>query len=576
MRRTSLPVVATLLAWGLLCVDSGHSQTTINVRLFGAKGDGVTDDRAAIQRACDSGYARKVPVYIPAGVYLVSMNPEGAMDINLKPGAHIYGDGSETIIQRMKGSSIAYAIGYYLKSLDADSSKNNFTIRDLQIVGGTGGRRTGRPPDGTGGDGGIVIGSGARTRSYKVVIENVIVRDVSKEAIAVWDADHVTIRNCKVFNCNHDAFNPAYVRNLVFEGNYADSVAFGVEYSGNPVFRTRDTLTTAVFRNNEFDNIFEYGIRIYAGDNVTIDGNILHQAENRDTSSTHQATGIFFTPDNPGNGWPKQIGTVEVSRNLIDGFYTTGIGNTNLVYRSTDPKTRRIVIRENVISHSGGSGVHFGAYDATKCGPIEIVENTITTWNRVTLSNSYIFSGIRLSNIDSILIANNKIWNDRIGSMRNDPVYLERSIGTAILNNDCSGKAAPVFVNIKSVKPAELLVQGNTGLSGIRDFENSTIIPEKASSSEESKAPDSYWLGQNYPNPFNPVTSITYQLPRKAHVALRVFNLLGQLVKSLFEGEMPPGRHNVEFDSNGLASGVYIYRIESREFSAARRCLLVR
>jgi hypothetical protein len=75
--------------------------------------------------------------------------------------------------------------------------------------------------------------------------------------------------------------------------------------------------------------------------------------------------------------------------------------------------------------------------------------------------------------------------------------------------------------------------------------------------------PTSYKLYQNYPNPFNPTTNIQFDLTRDARVTLKVFNVLGEEVATLFNNKwMSAGAQTAAFDASGLASGVYIYRIE--------------
>jgi hypothetical protein len=81
-----------------------------------------------------------------------------------------------------------------------------------------------------------------------------------------------------------------------------------------------------------------------------------------------------------------------------------------------------------------------------------------------------------------------------------------------------------------------------------------------------NQEPESYTLYQNYPNPFNPTTNIQFDLADDAFVTLKVYNVLGQEVATLFDREeMNSGMQEVQFNANGLASGVYFYRIVAEQ-----------
>ena len=88
--------------------------------------------------------------------------------------------------------------------------------------------------------------------------------------------------------------------------------------------------------------------------------------------------------------------------------------------------------------------------------------------------------------------------------------------------------------------------------------------------------PTQYSLEQNYPNPFNPSTMIRYTLPVSGRVAVRVYNILGQVVATLVDGTQNAGTYDVSFSASALSSGVYFYRIESGSFEAVKKMMLLK
>lgn len=88
--------------------------------------------------------------------------------------------------------------------------------------------------------------------------------------------------------------------------------------------------------------------------------------------------------------------------------------------------------------------------------------------------------------------------------------------------------------------------------------------------------PVEYSLSQNYPNPFNPSTTIEFTLPKATQVKLTVYNVLGQQITVLVNGTLTQGSHHYTFDAQNLASGIYLYRIESKGFSQIRQMILLK
>jgi endo-1,4-beta-xylanase len=88
--------------------------------------------------------------------------------------------------------------------------------------------------------------------------------------------------------------------------------------------------------------------------------------------------------------------------------------------------------------------------------------------------------------------------------------------------------------------------------------------------------PTNFALAQNYPNPFNPTTQIKYSVAERGYVSLKVYNLLGQEVATLFDGVQQPGSYVVTFDGAGLASGVYLCQMKVNNFVETRKLVVLK
>ncbi len=101
-------------------------------------------------------------------------------------------------------------------------------------------------------------------------------------------------------------------------------------------------------------------------------------------------------------------------------------------------------------------------------------------------------------------------------------------------------------------------------------------IPVGISEEENGSIPTTYSLQQNYPNPFNPSTTIKFSIPKAGNVKLTVYDILGKEVSTLVNNFLNAGEYNFQFNASNLASGIYLYRLESTNFVKTNKMLLMK
>ena len=93
---------------------------------------------------------------------------------------------------------------------------------------------------------------------------------------------------------------------------------------------------------------------------------------------------------------------------------------------------------------------------------------------------------------------------------------------------------------------------------------------------QENKNILSFNLSQNYPNPFNPSTTINYSLPNSGNIKLTVYNSIGSKVATIINEYKPAGNYSVKFNASNLASGIYLYRLESGNYNDAKKLIILK
>lgn len=125
-----------------------------------------------------------------------------------------------------------------------------------------------------------------------------------------------------------------------------------------------------------------------------------------------------------------------------------------------------------------------------------------------------------------------------------------------------------------------------SALKGIMffSFSNYKLAPRKDDDFEgyvptsiaEETLPSEFILHQNYPNPFNPATTISYTLPRAGNVIIKIFNVLGQEVKTILNEYQSVGTYRISFDAGSLTSGIYFYSLDSNDYHQVKKMVLIK
>jgi hypothetical protein len=115
-------------------------------------------------------------------------------------------------------------------------------------------------------------------------------------------------------------------------------------------------------------------------------------------------------------------------------------------------------------------------------------------------------------------------------------------------------------------------------------FSNYKLVPRKdddfvgytTAVKDEHSSPVTFNLDQNYPNPFNPSTKIVYSIPVESNVTLKIFNILGQQIKTLVNENQRQGTYTVTFNASSLPSGIYFYSIEAGKYNQVKKMILLK
>jgi hypothetical protein len=185
---------------------------------------------------------------------------------------------------------------------------------------------------------------------------------------------------------------------------------------------------------------------------------------------------------------------------------------------------------------------------------------------------------VELASFTSIVKGNNVVLNWKTITETNNK-------GFEVYRNGNLIKFVPGFGTTTEMKSYQFtdngLINGNYSYKLVQiDLDGTNKVVASTEVSVNS-LPKQFALSQNFPNPFNPSTSIKFDLPVDSKITLQVYNMIGQVVAELADGNFAAGSHNVDFNASGLTSGMYIYNlkalgVDGKIMNATRKMTLVK
>jgi len=320
------------------------------------------------------------------------------------------------------------------------------------------------------------------------------------------------------------------------------------------------------------------------------------------------SNGVFLSTDN-GSSW--------IRTNLPNEYsdiYSLAISDTNIfaggssgsVFLSTDNGTNWLgssltyaTIYSIVVLSNGAGGANLFAgtdynYKFVPNGGIYLSTNNGTSWSSIktgwyvyalAVSGTDLFAGTDGGGI-FLSTDNGLSWNAINTGLTNTVVHTIAIFGTKLLagtdggvflseNNGTSWVNMGLQVHsIQAFAFLGLNLYAGTGNGGVWRRPLSDMITSVKSPS--TNFPESFILCQNYPNPFNPMTTISFSLPSKSFVSLKVFDIIGREVATIVSEELSAGTYSRQWYVASMPSGVYLYRLQSGSYIQTKKLVLLK
>ncbi|MDH3891870.1 MAG: right-handed parallel beta-helix repeat-containing protein [candidate division Zixibacteria bacterium] len=619
------------------CVDAGEGGVDIGALGVGCNGVWVVDDDGTIGVDCDfnviqNGIDATVDgdtVRVLSGTYVENIDFSGN-DIKVigdtvdNSTTVIDGDSTDVVVTFSNGeTSSAELMGFTIQNGSSNNGGGIYchttspVIRKNTISGNYG--RSGAAiccwyssatvNDNTiSGNNAIWHGGGVYCLvSTLSVSDNTISGNTAGEAgggVYFWQNSTVTITNNTIRGNSADNgiqgngggifghASTATVDSNVVDSNYAHS-------SGGGIYLGIDS-SSVISNNTISDNTGNYGgggIYSTGSDSLSITNNTitlntglsgggiaLRNGSSGTTSDNTISSCSTSTTAGYGGGIYCNGSSPTIADNTLIGNYANKSGGGIYCY-SSSPDIEGNVICKNDVDNNNGYG-----------GGISLHNNSAPDITNNTLSDNYAKKyggGIYFESSSSSTVLNTIVWgNDanhgedvRVDNSAGTPSFdycdvgdtadISDYIGTGVISADpdyCD--TANDDYSISSTSPCDGAGQSGADIGALGV--GCTGSPRAGVSDDPALLPGVFSLDQNYPNPFNPSTTINFALPIAAQVKLEIFNIVGQRVTTVIDGQMDAGIHQVTWGSGNHASGIYLYRLSAGSFIETKKMILLK
>ena len=420
--------------------------------------------------------------------------------------------------------------------------------------------------------------------SLKITFDNCLVEHLDKDFIFIQPDKtnyNITLRNCYFVNMNRfpcrrsggvlDFFSDMdtlLVENCTHINGQGSMYRLRHGYYPKRIIFNHNTFINSAgntFMNPGYQNNVSFTNNIFINCNLQCFAPILSTMDVGETDAGNLPTGLVnIYPDSAdvANNTPRKFLCQD---NLVywDPSFANmdSILNANMVNGVTNWQSQKIIMNartDSMFKHLGPYSSTLYSYLITDTWKNQLPAFTDT--KDLFTTQLPILKTFADSTVDSMALVSLPTWrvinNGSNDFLKSDwPIPVDLSYSDADLQTAGLGGFPIGDLNWFPTQKAAWLVQRDQEYTAIADaMGDITTVQEPG-----GNIPANFKLDQNYPNPFNPTTIINYRIPNNNYVTLKVYDLLGNLVKTLVDDYQAQGEHSINFNAGNLASGVYFY-----------------